>query len=262
MGRLRTIKRGDSRFYVDPATQEKVPGVTSILNMLPKPFLTYWAAKVVAECAVDNVQSVVGLAMKDPKGAVDYLKRAPRRSTGSSADVGTEVHGLFEKIARGERVGRQHPEIEPFVDHIRDFHARFKPKYHSVEDAVWSETHRYAGSYDAICEIDGEMVMLDAKTTKSGVHEEVALQLSAYAFADYIVNQAGDRVEMPAITAGAVLHLRPEGWKLVPARVDRDVFEVFLTLRRVFDWDRETKATVIGDPLFDSIASTGSERRA
>lgn len=262
MSAVKTIKRGGSRFYVNPETREKVPGVTSVLSMLPKPFLTYWAAKVTAESAVSNIGPVVGLAMNDPTGAVDYLKRAHRRTTNEAADVGTEVHALYEKLARGDRVGRQHPDLEPYVRWINEFHDKYQPTYRHIEDTVWSDTHKYAGSFDAICDIDGETVMLDAKSTRSGVHEEVALQLSAYSYADHIVTQDGEQVPVPEIHAGAVLHLRPEGWKFVPARVDASVFGYFLTLRKVFDWVTTESSTVIGKPLHESVASTGSERRS
>ncbi|MFE0020511.1 hypothetical protein [Amycolatopsis sp. NPDC059021] len=262
MSAVKTIKRGGSRFYVHPDTREKVPGVTSVVAMLPKPFLTFWAAKETAEAAVSNLGPVVGLALNDPTGAVDYLKRAHRRTTSAAADVGTEVHALYEKLARGDRVGRQHPDIEPYVRWINEFHDRYQPRYRFIEDAVWSDRHRYAGSFDAVCDIEGETVMLDAKSTRSGVHEEVSLQLSAYAHADHIVTQSGEQVPLPEIHAGAVLHLRPEGWKLVPARVDETVFGYFLNLRRVFDWVTAESATVIGKPLYESVQSTGSERRA
>lgn len=263
MAALKTIQRAGSRFYVDPDSGEKLPGVTSIIDQLPKPFLTYWAAKLVAESAADNIGAVVQLLVNgDRSGAIDYLKRSPQRFTGQAADTGTEVHDLFERLARGFKVGRQHPDMEPFVRHISDFLDRYQPRFLHVEDAVWSDTHKYAGSFDAVCVIEGETVMLDAKSTRSGVHESVALQLSAYSFADHIVTQSGDKAPIPEIDGGAVLHLRPEGWKLVPARVDRDVFEHFLTLRRVFDWVKFDSKSVIGKPLYDSQITTGSQRRA
>lgn len=262
---VKTIKRGDSRFYVNPDnTDEKVPGVTSILNMIPKPFLTFWAAKVVAETAIDTIGEMVGLAMKDRQGAIDFLKAAPRRSTSGSADIGTEVHNLFEKLARGEDVKRVHPDYVPFVQHIEEFNAKYQPEYLYVEEAVWSDTHKYAGSFDAIVRIEGETVMLDAKTTKSGVHSEVALQLSAYSYADRLVLQDGTTADIPKIDAGAVLHLRPEGWQLVPARVDQDVYNGFLVCRQMFDVVNSLMKNVLGDPVYDSRAatSTGSQRRA
>lgn len=54
---IRTLTRGGARWYVDPDTGTKVPGVTSIINVLDKPFLSPWAAKMVAEFAVECAPS-------------------------------------------------------------------------------------------------------------------------------------------------------------------------------------------------------------
>lgn len=257
-------RQTDSRFYVREDRDEKVPGVTSVLNSIPKPFLTFWAAKMAAEFAVDCLPEVVGLALKDRQGAVDLIKNAHRRSTAGSADTGTEVHNLFERIARGEKLGRVHPDYQPYIDGILAFNEKFKPEYLFIEDTVWSDTHGYAGSFDAIVRIDGETVMLDAKTTRSGVHSEVAMQLSAYAYADHIIGQDGEIHEIPHIDAGAVLHLRPEGAKLVPARVDEETFEGFLVCRKMFDLVADKMPKMVGKPVWDTTLekSTGSQRRA
>lgn len=263
MASIKTISRGGNRFYVEPVTKEKVPSVTSIVDMLPKPFLQFWAAKMVAETAVDCIGELVGLTVRDRSGAIDWLKGAPRRTTSDAADVGTEVHGYYERLARGETLGRVHPDVAPFVRHIEEFHTRYQPRYLHIEDAVWSDRHRYAGSFDAIAEIEGEIVIVDAKTTRSGVHDEVALQLSAYSHADRVIDQNGDNQPMPAITAGAVLHLRPEGWKFVPVRQDDEIFNYFLSLRHgPFEWLSTVAETAVGKPDYESVTSTGAERRS
>ncbi|TDC92343.1 hypothetical protein E1161_13290 [Saccharopolyspora aridisoli] len=262
MAGIQTLNRSGSRFYVDPDdSSKKAPSVTSIVAMLPKPFLTSWAAKLTAENAIDHLGSIVDLALTDRAGAIDYMKRAHRRNTQAAADIGTEVHELFERIARGEVVRSVHPDLRPYVDHIHAFHDRYQPEHRHIEDAVWSDKHDYAGSFDTIGDIDGETVILDVKTTRSGVHEDVALQLSAYAYADRIIKQDGSSEPVPDIHAGAVLHLRPEGWKLVPVRIDEEVLGYFLHLRQIFDWNSEVCKTVIGKPDYESVASTGSQRR-
>lgn len=248
--RINTITRGGSRFYVNPETGAKAPGVTSILDMLPKPFLKPWAAKVVAESAVANLGEVVGIALKgDTQGAIDYLKRAPDRDTKRAQEIGSEAHEYFERMAKGEPVGRVHPEMKPFVDHFDEFLRKFSPEFIFLEETVWSEKHDYAGSFDAFALISGEAVFLDWKTTRSGVHEEVALQLAAYRHADYIIRPDKSRVPMPRSDGGGVLHIRPEGWAFRPVKADDSVFPYFLHLREVFRWEREIKPTVIGDPL-------------
>lgn len=170
--KVNTIKRGGSRFYVEPETGEKVPGVTSIIGMLPKEFLRYWASKEVAQTAVDEIGTIVQMVLRDPSAAVDHLKKAPDRNTRKAADTGTAAHDLFERMAKGEPVGRVHPDLEPFVRHFDEFLTVAQPEYHFMEETVWSDKHSYAGSFDAFATIQGERVWLDNKTTRSGIHEE------------------------------------------------------------------------------------------
>lgn len=263
--KVNTIKRGGARFYVDPVEGTKNPGVTSVLNMLPKPFLMYWAQKVVAEQAVENLGAVVGLALNDPAGAIDYLKRSPQRTTRAAADTGTDAHDLFEQIAKGERIRRVPNDLKPFVGHFEEFLEVCKPEFIFLEETVWSDTHGYAGSFDAFAILHGEgagalkgkRLFMDWKTTRSGVHEEVALQLTGYRNGDSLIRPDGSRVPMPDSDGGAVLHVRPEGWKLVPVETNPfeidgqevDPMDYFLALREVFDWDSQVKKHVVGAPI-------------
>ncbi|MFK0290312.1 hypothetical protein ACIQU6_07495 [Streptomyces sp. NPDC090442] len=271
MGKVNTIKRGGSRFYVSPEDPGiKYPGVTSVCGMLPKGFLTFWAAKLVAEEAVENLPHVLGIAMRDRDAAIDYLKRTPTRTTAKAADLGSDAHDLFERMARGEDVRRVHPDLEPHRTNFAEFLDRFQPEFLSLEHVAWSDSHQYAGSYDAIMRVtvDGtpEVVMADWKTTRSGIHADVALQLSAYRYADkYLDGADGSEittVRPEEITAAAVFHSRPEAWQFTPVRAEYDVFDMFKRLRKVFEWDRVMSKGVIGTPLHVSSEMTGTARRA
>lgn len=256
---VRTVKRGGSRFYVHPdKTFGSVPGVTSILNMLPKEFLKFWAAKVTAETAVDQLPAVLGMVLGDDRqGAIDYLKRAHFRNTGAAADMGTEAHEVWETMARGEKLGRQHPAMEPFIRGFQAFMDAFEPEFLHLEETVWSDTHGYAGSFDWIAKIRGELlnqeedaiVIGDNKTTRSGVHAEVALQLNAYARADYILNPDGSQSPLPDINAAAVFHGRPDGWQLVPVRLGDDLFDLFCSLIPVLSWEKDLKPTALAGAI-------------
>lgn len=272
---LRTIKRGGSRFYIEPTTAEKVPGVTSVVSMLPKSFLVYWAARLTAETAVDNLPAVAALAERDHDGAVDFLRNAHSRYTRLRARVGSDAHDLFERLLRGELVGRVHPDLEPYRAGFVQFLDQVAPELVHAEDAVWSDEHHYAGSFDAILRVrlgddgkpdpDGTPVLLlvDWKTSRA-TYPDVALQLAAYAHADRIVKPDGTSVPMPEVDGAAVLHITPDGWELVPVRIDDDVFAVFLTLRKVFEWDRDTSRTVLGRAIAEGTRRivTGTQRRA
>jgi len=259
---ISTIMRGGSRLYVNPETRIKVPGVTSIIGMLPQDFLRYWEAKMVAEAAVNNIGSLVGLVLNDQAGAVDYLKGAARRYTRQRADIGSAAHDVFERLARGEDVRRVGPDIEPYRRHFAEFLDKVQPEFLRLEDIAWSDQHAYAGSFDAIAKVDGELCVLDWKTSKA-TYPNVALQLTAYARADKIVDAEGTEHPMPEINAGAVLHVTPEAWALKPVEVSDRVFDHFLALRQTFQWDREISKEVLGKPVASGGALvTGTERRA
>ncbi|MEU7039827.1 hypothetical protein AB0A77_02060 [Streptomyces varsoviensis] len=266
MAGVRTLKRGMSRFYINPDDARiKVPGVTSVVGMLPKDYLTFWAAKTTAETAVEQVDTVVRLAERDPAGAVDYLKGAHRRVTKQAADLGSTAHDLFERLARGETVNPRHVhvDVKPHVRWFQEFLDEVQPEFIHLEETIWSDAHRYAGSFDAIAKVDGEVVVLDWKTSKA-VYDSVALQLAAYRYADRVILASdGSSIDVPPMAGGAVLHVRPEGWQLVPVECGPRVFDVFKSLREIFDWEADGKKNVVAKPIASGgEQQTGTQRRA
>ncbi|MFJ3084466.1 PD-(D/E)XK nuclease family protein [Streptomyces halstedii] len=266
MAGVSTIKRGGSRFYVDPDDGRiKVPGVTSVVGMEPKPFLVFWAAKEAAQAAIDNWDIVNKLVERDPAGAMDYLKNAHRRKSKAASDLGSSAHTYFEKLARGESVNLRHvhADVQPHVKHFREFLDEVQPEFLYFEETVWDDDLQVAGSFDAIAKVDGEIVIIDWKTSKA-VYESVALQLSAYRYASRIIlADTGESIPMPEIVGGAVLHVRPEAWAFHPIECGPEVHEVFKALRAVFEWDRDGKKGVVGKPIVQGGERlTGTERRA
>lgn len=266
MGKVNTIKRGGSRLYVEPHSGHKAPGVTSIINMLPKPFLMYWYARSVAEAAADNLDVVNALAARDRAGLVDYLKGAPTRYTKSRQNVGSDAHDVFERMIRGEDVRRVGVDLEPYKRNFGEFLDAVQPELISAEDVMWSDTHDYAGSSDAILRITDDgvptLAVCDWKTGKD-TYADVSLQLTAYARADRIIDADGESSPMPKIDAGAVLHITADRWEFKPVEVSDDVFDYFLALRKIYTWDKERSRTVIGKPIASGgRLETGTERRA
>ncbi|MGW0929574.1 hypothetical protein [Streptomyces sp. NPDC002644] len=266
-GKVSTIQRGGSRFYVDHDTAEKVPGVTSILGMQAKPFLTFWAAKMTAEAAVDNLAAVSAIAAGDRDGAVDYLKGAHRRYTKSRAEIGSDAHDLFERMIRDQRLGFVPSAMRPYVENFGEFLDTVQPELIRAEDVAWSDEHKYAGSFDAMLHVkeDGTplTVITDWKTGKN-TYPDVALQMAAYGFADRLIDPEGNSVPMPVVDAAAVLHITDEQWSFKPVKFDADVFGVFLHLREIFEWDRVGSKNVIGKPIASGGGGieTGTQRRA
>ena len=267
MPRISTQYSAGSRWYVDRETGTCVPGVTSIIDMAPNKGLMYWAAKMAAERAVNERDAWLPLARINPTGAVNYIKSAPTEYTKARAGVGSDAHDLFERLIRGEAVADPGGELSVYYRHFSEFLATVQPELIVAEDIAWSETHQYAGSFDALLRIDedGEpvTVMADWKTSKSA-YPTVALQLAAYAHADFLINgETGERSPLPDVQAGAVLHITPERWEFRPVCIDQEVFEIFLALRQVFRWERVVSRGVLGVPVARGGKSvTGTERRA
>jgi hypothetical protein len=293
MAKVNTVQRAGARFYVNPETRVTVPGVTSTLSMLPKPFLRYWGQKLVAEAAVnsfDFLQRMIETAGEE--AAVDHLKNAPNRYTKLRANVGSAAHDLFERMirgegrlmaknSRGEFIVRVAPDLEPYRRGFADFLAAVNPELVRAEDIAWSDTHGYAGSFDAILRVwvktadgrtvidpergpDSEPVLLivDWKTSKD-TYPDVALQMAAYAHADKLIDPDGIEEPMPEFDGAAVLHITPEQWAFKPVDISQEVFDYFLALRQVFDWDRTRSKEVLGKPLARSAGGlvTGTQRR-
>ncbi len=280
MPKVRTVYRGGSRFYVHPVNREIVhPGVTSILGMLPKQnFFGPWQAKMAAELAVDSIDFVSDMARRDRDGAIDYLKGAARRYTKVRADLGSEAHDLFERLIRGEYVGRVRSDLQPYVDHFREFLEAVNPEFLGAEDVAWSDTYGYAGSFDVVMivwlDADGiptpdrsgtpHLIMGDWKTGKN-TYPDVALQLSAYMNADFFLDADGNKRDVPEFEGAAVLHVTDETWAFKPIETGPEVFAQFLHLRATFDWDRDLSRKVIGKPIARKAKGkivTGTQRRA
>src|SRR5690606_14305224 len=134
----------------------------------------------------------------------------------------------------------------------RSFEQQFEPEYLHLEQNVWSETHGYAGSFDFMARLKdpdtGErgLYIGDWKTTRSGVHAEVALQMTAYANADYIITPEGEKLDIPELDGAVVVHVRPEGGQIVPARLDDSLFQLSLGLCEIWEWGRGTSRAVLG----------------
>ena len=241
----------------DGATiQTPLPSVTTVLKVIDKSGpLVGWAKREVAGCAIRNLDTLVQMRQTGgDAAAVNWLKGIPDHQRDAAADIGSRVHLLVERLARGDEPDPA-PEEAPFVDAYRQFLAAFQPRFLAVEEMVCSLRHRYAGTADAIAVIEGETWMLDVKTG-TGLYPETSLQLASYASAEFIGRPGSPRrFRLPRVTRYGVIHVRPEGARLVEYRVDRHTFAAFLDARRLFGWQQGLGKAVIGEVI------TAGERR-
>ena len=109
--------------------------------------------------------------------------------SGKAADIGTAAHAMVEaRIAGDEPLMREEYMALDFDDRAKaqnafgmyeQWAAQSSLKIVAQEMQLISEEHRFGGTPDAIGKINGELCLVDWKTS-NGVYSDYLLQLAAY----------------------------------------------------------------------------------
>lgn len=221
-----------SRLYVHPLTNEKAPSVTTIMKEgIAKPFLTKAATGLSGKYAAENWDELHQMPSWE---RVEMIRYASDREWQKARDIGTAVHEAAEAWAKGEPHAYS-KEISPYMTSFVNFIMEKRPVFLHSEITTWSRKHGYAGTADAICEINGKTYLIDYKTGKR-VHPEVAMQLSALAFADFLISPEGKESSIPHIDALAAVHIRPRSWHFYTVANPLEGLAAFLACKRLYDW--------------------------
>jgi hypothetical protein len=258
-------------YYIDEETGERVPGVTTILgDGLPKKALINWAASATAEYAVDHWDELTGLA---PSARLKKLNGGRYAVKDEAANRGTQVHKMGERLMAGEAVVVP-DTIRGYVDSYVRFLDEFQLRVRHIEALVYSESHRYVGTLDIFGDIllpdmpeyddlprdaDGFVCncLIDAKTNRSGIFGETALQLAGYRFAEFMQPDPDDPAtafEMPEVTWTGAVWIRPDGYSLIPVTAGEEQHRAFLYAQQVGVFDQGAR-DLIGDRIEPPTAS-------
>jgi len=223
-----TQDKNGRRLYRDPVTGKRVPSVTTVMAMKAKPMLVPWAAKMAAEYADANWDQLSGM---DSEARIKLIKSAHFNKAKDAADLGDSIHIYAEAYMKDEPLPYTPAEASASVGNLIQWIDDNNPKLIAAEVSMWSDLG-YAGTFDLLAEIDGEVWLLDWKTGK-GVYDEVGLQLAALHYADKVL--AEEDTILPKATRFGVVHIRPEHATLVEFVDMAGYFELFkacLTLYR------------------------------
>ncbi|WP_328436984.1 hypothetical protein OHA71_06685 [Streptomyces sp. NBC_00444] len=282
------IPRPSQGWYRVKGTDLKLRRVTTILEQGTSKgdALTFWAGNITAETAMNNLPYLVSSSLHPEQRteAYDWLRRAHTRKKDERKDVGTAVHKVIEARVLGTPMPADlltDPALVPFLDHFLRFVEEWQVTFEASEMVVGNEEQGYAGTLDYLvrspliaaalaayfaCEVPADAVFCgDTKTggelDVKGVYPEASLQMAAYRKAPVAWLRDGTKVPMPeTFWAGVVLHLRPEGYRLIPAVADDAVFDAFLTVKRNAEWTSGLSKTVIRPAL--TLPVTTEERAA
>ncbi len=218
---------------------QRVPSVTSVLNDgVPKPQLISWAARTVAEVAVNRWDELGDLPVTD---RLDLLKSAHRTQRDKAAGRGTDLHSVYEALVLGHdtEIAPEHRQAADLMVKLTD-QLDIQPVL--VERPIASRRWKYAGTPDLIADLrDGKRWLLDLKTG-TGVYDSHVLQVAAYRFADVYVDAMGDEHPMPEVDAVGIIHLTPDAVKLIEVDAGQRAFQTFLHAMHVADWAAACKA--------------------
>lgn len=272
------IPRPSQGWYRVPGTNTKLRRVTTILSQgsTKGDVLSIWAANLVAETAFAHLPQMVA-ASRLPEQRTkmyDWLRRAPMRKKDERAEIGGAVHRLIEAKILGQPIPAElmnDPEMRPFSINFLRFVEEWQVTFEASEMVVGSFEHGYAGTLDYLLRspliaaefgIPADTVLLgDTKTggelDVKGVYPEAALQMAAYRRAEVAWLRDGTQVPMPAAhSRGVVLHLRPEGYRLIPIDCGDDVFAAFRITQQAAEWISGLSKTVVGSALTLPTATT------
>jgi hypothetical protein len=244
------VSPGPRNARTDPATGLRfytwqgrdLPSVTSIRRMAGLPHgLHQWSINQVISHALDHWPALTErLAGGDPgqlKAVRQELRSAATAQRDRAADLGTAVH---DAAARRLSPPEVEPEVAPRLRQYLDWLAVSGADILATERQVWNLTLGYAGSFDLLVRLrDGSIHLVDLKTGK-GTYPEYALQLIAYAMAEFVgeddVVDEEATAFLQAVKGMAVLHLTDTDWQYLALRPDPGSWSAFRGLLAFAVW--------------------------
>jgi len=219
---------------------KKIPSVTTILNVLNKPQLVSWAARLTRDYIK---QELLAYKRADSFKDLDLDKLLAKselehdRVRNAAAAHGIAVHSsIASYIGNKHNIAYEDPAIRAFREW--EDAAKFVPI--ATEKLVFSREHQYAGTADLIGTLNGRLAILDIKTGR-GVYPEYKLQLAAYGVAWGEMSGHFPEVCMN-------LHVRSD-FTIAEANTFTaaelfPLFQTFLAAKRLFEWqsDQTTSA--------------------
>jgi hypothetical protein len=226
----------DSRYY--RRNGKYYPSVTYVLGYYPKgKFFENW--------------------LKQVGFSADYIVK-------KAAEEGTQVHELAEEYLNGAELNfldeRGRPQYNPDVWQMFlrfvEFWETFKPTLIETEVHIFSDELKVAGTCDLIVEINGELWLLDLKTSNQ-IQTVYELQTAVY-------GQCYEECFGKKIDRYGILWLKSskrgpkkdkmqgKGWEIVESsRTFEENIDIFKTVKRLFDLENPTHS-----PVFTEFRTT------
>lgn len=279
-----TDAESGSRVYIHPITGERFVSVTTVLSVVAKDALPYWAAKVVQEKAMDMVPLLVQSLRRRPceqkgddrcgtcRDCVGLeLRREPDRQRDEAADRGTRIHKVAEHYVLHGEIRAHDADIADSVKQWIRWRDQHQVTFDASEVTVINRKYGYAGTLDGVSRcgwmppkwkhLVGVPLIDDLKSGK-GVYDTHALQLAAYRCPDNVVLLPdGTEVPLPECDpeTGLLVHVRPEDFWTRPVQVGPRTFNTFLRVLAFFNDLNEFGSELIGRAMYKPRAAAADD---
>ena len=110
----------------------------------------------------------------------------PRAELKKAGQIGTLAHNMVEQFICGGAVNLDgyEPEViskaKTAYYGFYEWFANNNVTFLDTEMKLVSEEYQFGGTFDAVCEVNGKLVICDWKTSNSGEYPEFIIQLGAY----------------------------------------------------------------------------------
>jgi len=209
----------DGRYY--RRNGEYYPSVTYVLSHYPKgKFFEDWLKKV--------------------GYSADYIVK-------KASEEGTQVHEMIEAYLNGEEMkflehGRPmyDPHIWQMFLRFVDFWEEYKPTLIEAEVHLFSDELKIAGTCDMVCEINGELWVVDFKTSN---HLQTTYDLQTAIYAKCFEECFGKKVDRTGILwlksskrKAAKGKIQGKGWEMYESsRTQEENLDIYRAVRKLFD---------------------------
>lgn len=221
---LKFVPEGHKHLMLIGDKWTQVPGCTSISDLFDDDGWKFaWPVKVMANWLLAWWKSfgpIFHPTDEDFEGAIKTAKVQWRKERDDAGNKGTEAHKHIENYVR---FGTPLPadtqeEVKHCFNEFKEWEKKYNPVWLATELQVGSETNKFAGILDALCEIDGRAVLLDYKTGKE-IKAKFGIQ---FAGLHLCLKEMGFEVEQMA-----VLHLpkkltQPYEYRIIGSDLELD----------------------------------------
>lgn len=260
---------------------QRVSGVTTLIKEgLPTPALVGWGINAVSRYAAEHLDELWAMRGMGQEAVFAALRQSPYKERNDAGARGTQLHTYAELLAVG-RAAEVPLAMLPWVESLRDYLDDFQPVSLLRETAVGSRRWQYGGTIDTVAEFRGaqlsgdlvvnctqegcshERKVVDYKSG-NGVYPDSALQLAAYKHAEVYKTEAGEErqlAEWGICDEGYIVHVRPEGYAVVPFYIGAEVHQAFGRVAWLARLRGDALRTWMGEP-FRVVREKEQERTA